>query len=233
MKVFALPYAGGSAMMYQSWKINKDNIEFITIDYAGHGFRFKEALDESFSSMLDDVYLQIVPLIDEDEYILLGHSMGGLVGWYIAQRVIAEGHRKPKALIVSATLPPDQYPIENLKELQDADKLEKYIEKYNRIPEKRRKNRIYIENIFPSIRNDFEIISKYKDYSVDTLDIPIYCFYANADTLVNCSRINEWCARSRSVSFYKIEGDHFYIEETDAQKEIVDLIKYIYSKKEI
>ena len=225
MKVFALPYAGGSAMMYQSWKFNNDKIEFIPLDYAGHGFRFKEPLDESFKKMVDDVYSQIKPRVYDEEYILLGHSMGGLVGWYVAQQAARDGINKPKALIVSATLPPDQYPVESLKELQYSDKLEQYIDKYDRIPAKRRKNKIYVENIFPSIRNDFEIMSRYEDWSVDTLDIPIHCFYAYSDTLVDFSRIEEWNRRSGIVSFYKVAGDHFYIETSNGQEKIIDKIK--------
>lgn len=79
IKLFTIPYAGGSSVVFQEWKKYFDNeIELIPIELAGRGKRFNNPLYNTLEEAVDDVLKQIQScLVPGDDYALFGHSMGG------------------------------------------------------------------------------------------------------------------------------------------------------------
>lgn len=60
IKLFCLPYGGGSAYSYLKWKSNlADLIELCPVELAGRGKRFHEPYYSNIDEAVDDVYKQI------------------------------------------------------------------------------------------------------------------------------------------------------------------------------
>ncbi|MCU5680699.1 thioesterase domain-containing protein [Bacillus wiedmannii] len=83
IKLFCLPYAGGSASMYYQLKGYMHKIvDVIPIEYSGHGERISENYYASFKNMVDDIASKIIDYLDDDQFSILGYSMGSLVALY-------------------------------------------------------------------------------------------------------------------------------------------------------
>ena len=106
LKVFCLPYAGGSKSIFNEWIAEyKEVADIIPVEYSGHGSRFAEELNKSADDMADDVYRYIVSEKPEN-YVIYGHSMGSLISLLTAIRLEDTYDYPPKAVIVGGTRPP-------------------------------------------------------------------------------------------------------------------------------
>ena len=73
MRLFCLPYAGGSALFYKELESYLNpSIELCAIDLSGHGMRMGETLNETMDQALDDVYEQMRQVGFDKPFALLG-----------------------------------------------------------------------------------------------------------------------------------------------------------------
>ena len=67
MKLFCLPYAGGSKAIYYKWKSEFNyNIELEPIELKGRGVRYGEGFYTDFEEAVNDIYLKIKDKIIDD-----------------------------------------------------------------------------------------------------------------------------------------------------------------------
>lgn len=91
MKIFCLPYAGGSSSIYSSWKNLFRNCTIIPIDLPGHGTNINMNLLDTFSKNLEFLYNEIVSNIsDSEKYCIFGHSLGGLFTYEICKKLSSQ-----------------------------------------------------------------------------------------------------------------------------------------------
>lgn len=88
IKLFCLPYAGGSSVIFNSWKQYIDpSIELVPIELAGRGKRINEPLYNGVNDAVEDVFGLIKNKITDTPYALFGHSMGGMISYELAQKI--------------------------------------------------------------------------------------------------------------------------------------------------
>jgi medium-chain acyl-[acyl-carrier-protein] hydrolase len=76
LKLFCIPYAGGSAMIYAKWKnYLHSSIDIYPVKMAGRSKRDSIPLKNNFDEVVDDLYESIKDKI-EFPYAIFGHSMG-------------------------------------------------------------------------------------------------------------------------------------------------------------
>ena len=99
VKVYCLPYAGGSASIYFDWKRKYGAVaEIIPIEYSGHGSLYGEPLYETADEVADDICRRICNE-NPQNYILYGHSMGSVIALLVAIRLEKKGRKPlPKAI---------------------------------------------------------------------------------------------------------------------------------------
>ena len=126
LKVFCLPYAGGSKSIYFDWVDQYADIaELIPIEYSGHGSRFGEELYVDAQKMADDVFEEIRKM-KPDNYILYGHSMGSLMALLVGYRLENEYTHAPKGIVIGGMRPPHlKYKDEQLADLPKEQFIEK------------------------------------------------------------------------------------------------------------
>lgn len=68
MKIFCLPYAGGSSSVFAKWKtyMSRD-IEIVAPELAGRGTRFNDEKYVSIQSAADDIYSIFLKKINRNE----------------------------------------------------------------------------------------------------------------------------------------------------------------------
>lgn len=106
IKVFCLPYAGGSKSIFNEWiEKYKDVAEIIPMEYSGHSSRFCEKLYTDANEMAEDTYRNIVAFKPTD-YIIFGHSMGCLISLLTALKLESRYEFPPRKIIIGGTRPP-------------------------------------------------------------------------------------------------------------------------------
>lgn len=207
-------------MTYTKWVINGMNIK--TIEYSGHGFRMKEELPKTREEMVEDVIGQIDTAND---YILFGHSMGAFLTYCVVIRLIELGEKLPEYVVLSACVPPFYFAQkhERFKLLaENAEASVQFMIKYNRMPEKRIRSKMFMEKIMPYIRNDYRILSEYVYVREDKLDIPAYVFCSKEDSLMQFIYMDKWNEYFSKVTINELKGDHFFIEDPDVAPVIME-----------
>ena len=110
IKLYCVPYAGGSATVYYRWKKYLDaDIELKPLELAGHGSRIGEPLYSDRAQAVDDFFGKMKDTIAYSPYALFGHSLGGMICYDLAQKIAAENFPPPRHIFISGKGAPHVY----------------------------------------------------------------------------------------------------------------------------
>ncbi|WP_160670967.1 thioesterase [Clostridium sp. C8-1-8] len=224
MRLFCFPYAGGSATVYSKWKkMVNSSIEIVPVEFPGRGIRFNEKLCDNMKKLVDDVYNSLEKSLIEDEYMLYGHSMGGLFVYYLTNKIVKSGIRLPSRLFISGRRAPHiNKSSEFFYEMTDKEFVSKIYE-IGGTPKELIENEEMLKIYIPIIKNDYRLVETcLYEKPVKIFDFDITIFNGIEDDL-DKEDIEEW-SRYTSKKFisYNFNGGHFFIR--DYGKEILDII---------
>ncbi|WP_145336695.1 thioesterase II family protein [Paenibacillus xylanexedens] len=226
IKLFCIPYAGGSATIYSNWKRKlQKNIELILLEPAGRGRRSGEPLYNDLNEAVDDLYREVASVMEKDEnYILFGHSMGSLLAFELYYKLIKEGFREPIHLYVSGGKAPHlerdiiyhDKPLEQFKKrIMDYDGVQSAL---------LFQSEELLHFFLPVLRSDFKIVETYH-YTTKTNKIgcDMTALTGIADSSLTLNDVAEWI-RHAGENFYikQYEGGHFFIN--DYKEQIIEMI---------
>ncbi|AIQ56949.1 thioesterase II family protein [Paenibacillus borealis] len=226
IKLFCLPYAGGSASVYLKWKKYLDaEIELIPVELAGRGSRFKEMHYESLEQAVQDITGFMKDRFDSSEFCIFGHSFGSLLAYEAALKLL-EADYKPVHIFFSGMYPP-QSNIENvsnyLHTLPDALFFEE-IYRLGGTPKELQDN-INLQRLFiPIIKSDYKLFEQYNfGFRRRKLASDLTICVGKQDEKVNQYDLSSWkeCT-DRKCSIHHFDGGHFYLNE--CTEKIVDVI---------
>ncbi|MCR3759104.1 thioesterase II family protein [Clostridium felsineum] len=230
IKMFCLPYAGGSAKSYLSWNnYLKEMVDIIPVQLAGRGERLMSKPYNNFQEMADESYEFIKQVLESEEnkrYIIFGHSMGSWITYEICKRIYNSSVEKPEHIIFSANGAPyygtNDVKVSNLSDEEFVEEVLRFGGAKREILEDKRYGEIFLH----ILRTDFELIEEYvcdKDNFKMECDISI--FNGIKDNITN-EELYAWksCTYG-SCNFYNFEGGHFFIEEDE--KEVMKVLKKI------
>ncbi len=81
MNMICLPFAGGNVYSYQGYeKLAPASLNVIPLELPGRGARIREKLLKNLDEMVDDVFKQAKPYLNQKPYMIYGHSMGTFWG---------------------------------------------------------------------------------------------------------------------------------------------------------
>lgn len=217
MKLICLPFAGGSAQSYMEWKrfFGKE-IEIISVEYAGHGRRFCENLTDSVEATLKDIYSRLIEHIDQ-EYALLGHSMGAIYAYELVKLIERDKRRKPVKVIVSGT---DAPYVQDRKILHNMPQRELMQEIYalGCMPDEMIENSELSDLFYPILLNDIRNLELYRlehnNREIDRINIPLTVICGTEDEEFGLQSAAEWQKYSTMPNTIReFEGGHFFIFE--------------------
>ena len=107
IKLFCLPYAGGSSTMFMKWKTKlSSRVELIPIELAGRGSRINEKCFNNFDCMMDDIVENVVQKLEQGmQFSLLGHSMGCLLAYKLYYRLKNLGYSATHVFLLGNHVP--------------------------------------------------------------------------------------------------------------------------------
>ncbi len=212
MKIIAFPFAGGNrhSLSFMKKFLPKE-IELIIMDYPGRGSRINEPLMYDINNITTDAFKNIKQLIQDDDYLLYGHSMGAMVAFLLCKEIEKRKLKKPLKLIVSGrSAPLVKRKKKNISDLPK-DLFWKEVVSLNGTPSGLLDEPSLKELFEPILRADFKAVEEYEYSETHALNVPIDVFYGNQE-LKDLGDINKWKEESnKEVNIYELEGDHFFI----------------------
>ncbi|MDZ7332226.1 MAG: thioesterase II family protein [candidate division KSB1 bacterium] len=218
LRLFCLPYAGGSAMVYRNWSdLLPQTIEVCPIELPGRGARLQQPAFREMMPLVEALGDALMPYLDKP-YAFFGHSMGALIAfelarWFrrlklpAAQALFASGHTAPH-------LGCSHDPIYNLPDEAFKAKLRQL----NGTPEAVIKNDELMTLLIPMLRADFQVNETYHYDTEPPLAIPIIAFGGNEDHDVSISSLQAWQHQtSAGFSLHIFEGGHFFLQSAQSQ----------------
>ncbi|HEX8537289.1 MAG TPA: thioesterase domain-containing protein, partial [Cystobacter sp.] len=123
LRVFALPYAGGGASIYNGWSTALPaGIEWVSVQLPGRERRIMEKPIQQLPPLLDALEEALAPLLDKP-FVFFGYSMGTRIALGLAQRWQARGAPLPLGMVMAAAGAPHRT-RESRETLSDAEFIE-------------------------------------------------------------------------------------------------------------
>lgn len=224
MKLFCLPYAGGSETIYYRWRTNIDeSIQIVPIELKGRGKRYNEKEYDSILEAIDDIYNSIEEEIENDEYAIYGHSMGSLLAYELYYKICEMKKRKPKHIFFSGYGAPNTVVKgEEIHGLPDNEFMEKIME-MGGSPRELMENKELFQLFLPILKNDMRILEKYLFKPKEAkMECDISILTGNEEKL-KPNQIIEWRKHTEGkCKMYTLSGNHFFINTN--MKNITNLI---------
>ncbi|MEB2302398.1 thioesterase [Lysinibacillus xylanilyticus] len=240
IKLICLAYAGGSASVYIPWnKMISSKVDLVPIEYPGRGKRAKEPLCQSIDEIVDAVYQSVISELDvEDDYILYGHSMGSLVAYELAYKLIDNGYKKALHLIFSGGKAPQR----RIKKKDDhklpLELFEDFVLQYGgKYTDQIFANEELKKYFIPILRADIKIVEEYIYQKPPYLLEPnVSILIGEDDESTTWDDIKDWNYVTKGdCQYYYFKGGHFFIQELPDQvmKEINNIVDSIETVKSI
>ena len=224
MILFCLPYAGGSEAIYYKWKnyLNSD-IQLEPIKLKGRGQRYNENFYENLEEAVDDIFEYIKYKIVDNEYAILGYSMGSLLAYELYYKIVRENLRIPEHMFFMAHKAPNINKKNNNIHLLPNDKFIKKIIELGGTPNEVFENKELLELVLPILRNDFKIIENYvfKDKK-EKIECNISVFNGKEDD-IDLTELLAWKELgNKECKIYNFDGGHFFINNNI--KKIINIL---------
>lgn len=216
LKLFCLPYAGGSAGIYNQWKKNlHQSIQLYPVELSGRGKRFSEGHYLTFDDALNDVCNIVSKELDGTPYIFFGHSMGSLLVYETILRLKKSNFQTPVHAFFSGKCPPHIRDKEKTLHKLPGEELIAEIKKYGGTSPAFFECQELLDIFIPVIRADYRILETWDHYSkLNVFDFNITALGGTEDTIVPINDLIEWKKyTSRQCRIYEFEGGHFFIHE--------------------
>lgn len=223
IRLFCLPFAGGSSSTYRLWENYLPAfVDVCPVHLPGRLSRINEPSFSDISSLVNCLSKEIVPFLDIP-FAFFGHSMGAIISFELIRR-LREQNRFPLHLFISAARAP-QLPSRtpDLHDLPD-DEFKIELQKLNGTSNKVLNNKELFQLLMPTLRADFKLVEDYEFKEDFPLNCPITVFGGDNDEEVYFNELKEWSRQTEKSFKCKIfGGDHFYFDFN--LEELLNLIR--------
>ena len=151
-------------------------------------------------------------------HVLLGHSMGALLAYSLAQQRISRGLCAPKAVIVASYRAPHlPGPLHDLH-LVDDHELAAELARYGGLPAEILSRPEWLELLMPTVRDDLRICQSYRPSGEPPLPCPLHIFGGHNDPLAPPDTMAAWQSYSAQPQPVRLfAGGHFLFRQPDPQ----------------
>lgn len=215
IKLFCIPYSGGSATAYIKWKtFLSDDIVIYPVEIAGHGKRMKEPLYNEFDEAIEDIaYIIAKNLEPDDKYAILGHSMGSLLAFETYYKLVEMGIQTPCHMFFTGRKAPQNQSSKTEYYLLPDNEFLNIVYYYGGTTKEVMRNKELAEVFLPILRADFKLAETYiHEDKLEKIKCDITVVNGNSDRSVCEMDMNEWRYYAGSVcDVIAVPGDHFFL----------------------
>jgi surfactin synthase thioesterase subunit/phosphopantetheinyl transferase len=218
-QLFCLPYAGGGASAYWSWRqAFGDAVDVQPMQLPGREGRIAEPPELSPAAIAAELAVRAAP-----PYALYGHSLGARLAFEVTREMRRRGRPLPVRIYAGAAHPPHvPPPLAEAADLPDDAFVDVLITRAGAPIELRDEPELR-ELMLPILRADFGWLKRYRFLREEPLPVPIVAFAGARDAEVAPHDMLGW-AHHTSAGFrlHTLAGGHFFLQ--DARDELVGLL---------
>lgn len=231
VKLFCLPYAGSSAVVYYKFKkYLSSDIILRPLELAGRGGRNKEPFYETLDEAAGDIYNIIKDEADEGPYAVFGHSLGSIIAYELLNKLEKAGKNPPVEVFFSGSRPPHLlHKMKHIHDLPDAE-FAKEVFDMGGTDKKVFENSELSRYFTRILKSDFKIIEEYncapkrEKFKNDITVLTGVCDTIPFEDSVQWRQYTEGICK-----IYKFFGNHFFINSET--KSVVGVINRILREK--
>jgi medium-chain acyl-[acyl-carrier-protein] hydrolase len=214
VRLICLPYAGGSASLFRSWRLPAElAAEVLAVQLPGRENRAGEPPVRRLEPVVRALAGELAPLLDRP-FAFFGHSMGALLAFELARVLRQGGGPAPAHLYVSAHRAPDlpnRHP--GISTLPDAEFVARMDELAGPSPSAVRSSELLLL-LAPTTRADFELCEHYAYRPGEPLDTPVTCFTAVDDPQVDEAESAAWRRHTTGpFRLHRLTGGHLFVRD--------------------
>jgi surfactin synthase thioesterase subunit len=213
-RLFCFPHAGGGAGSFAAWRdLAGPRLTVCPVQPPGRAERFCQPPHHTIESYVDEL---VASLGDQftGTYALFGHSVGALVAYRLACRLLAEGRTPPVHLFVSGRAAPHlPYRHPRLHALPVAE-LVPHLRALGGTPDAVLADPELLEVFLPLLRADFAVNETYRHVPGERLGIPLTAFGGRDDARADPAELRAWQELTDGpFAAHLYPGGHFYLAE--------------------
>lgn len=213
IQLFCFHYAGGSALSYGSLsEFLPDYFSIYPYQLPSRGSRCYDRYPESIIEAACEAALAVRSEC-RGPFMIMGHSMGGMIGAVTASVLEREYGLIPERLFLTAAVPDFERSSKANGVLMtglDDDEFCRCLMEFGAIDSRIFRIKRFREDYLPLIRSDFSIAEAFS--LRDRISVGISAYGGDSDRIVRPEDIEMWKEISDDVSIKIMSGGHFFIK---------------------
>lgn len=193
LNLVLFPYLGGYANgFYEMTKELNGSYNIWSAIPPGHGASTLELIEDI--DCLIEMYMTEVDSILDRKTIFIGYSMGGVVAYYLLQRLKKDRSKSlviPETLLIMSSGAPIHFKGTNQSSLSDKMLLDN-LSKYEALPEEVFNNDYAAKYLLPIFRADYGILESASRKEIKPLDCEVSLIWGMKDQVVTTSFMLQW-----------------------------------------
>lgn len=223
--LFCFPFAGGGTSYYHRWRKQLEHaVQVVPFCLPGREGRWHDEPYTRLQPLCDDL-LAIIVELGLSKVTLFGHSMGGIIAYELARRMIAETSIPLRALIVSAAPAPHRITDRGRRFLTDEELLSTLIHDFSTDFRRSKEEIEFMKLMIPTIRADLTLFETYTPPEELKLPVPILILGGSQDPHVALAKLEAWrdCT-SVGTTIRTFPGGHFYWQQQAQETALLKLV---------
>ncbi|GAA2870915.1 pyochelin biosynthesis editing thioesterase PchC [Streptosporangium fragile] len=209
LRLVCFPHAGGAPSFYRGWQDRLPaDVELSAVCYPGRQNRINEPPIDRMEPLADHVCRALESWTDRP-LALFGHSMGAVVAYEVAVRLVEHHGIRPAALLVSAHAAPHLCAGDARTAPLDDGELAELAAAGDPVlrcsPE-------LMDLVMPALRADHDLLHAYRPAHVPRIAVPITGYLGADDPRVDHEEMRAWNrVADAGFELRTFPGDHFYL----------------------
>jgi medium-chain acyl-[acyl-carrier-protein] hydrolase len=211
LRLFCLSHAGGGASLFRHWgPALAPLVEVCPVQLPGRETRLSEPAFASVGPLVERLASALTPYLDR-RFAILGHSMGGLVGFELARELRRRRLPAPVQLFIASYCAPQLLRRES-RASTVRQEAARQLDSSTSVPAALRGELLAL--VGPTLEADTRLCEGYEYVEDAPLECPITVFRGHTD-YVGDDQLGGWRAHTRGAfQAQTFLGDHFFLRDT-------------------
>lgn len=222
--VVCLPFAGAGASFYHPWSaLAGESLRVLPMQLPGRERRIDEEPHRDVDAAVDGLLADLLDQLgDTKRLVLFGHSLGAVLAYELAHRLVGVPGVEVVRLFASGSTEPRTPRPGRATGLTD-DEFVARVREFAGFSDEALDDPEMRELILPTLRADVEMHENYAPGTPEPLPVPVTALRGSDDELVSAEQAAGWAtATSAEFELVELPGGHMYL--AGAGRELTGLI---------